>query len=56
MPEPSSGLAKSAAEQAGEDKAENTPQKPKPQRIDLTPPEPMNLGYVGGVRVPKTNA
>jgi len=29
--------------------AENIPQKPKPQRLDLTPEEPINIGYVGGV-------
>jgi len=26
----------------------NSP-KPKPQRIDVTPEEPINIGYVGGV-------
>lgn len=35
--------------------AEKNPQKPfKPQRIDLTPEQPVNIGYVGGVRLPKT--
>lgn len=29
------------------------PQQPLPKRIDLTPEEPMNIGYVGGVRVSK---
>lgn len=37
-------------------KAEKNPQKPKPQRIDLTPEEPITIGYVGGVHVPKMSA
>jgi len=25
----------------------------KPRRIDLTPEEPVNIGYVGGIRMPE---
>ena len=32
---------------------ENPPKPFKSKRIDLTPVEPMNVGYVGGVREPK---
>jgi len=38
-------------------RAEDTPPKPfKPKRIDLTPDAPVNIGYVGGIRMPKTSA
>ncbi len=34
--------------------AERNPQnKFKPQRIDLTAEAPVNLGYVGGIRMPR---
>lgn len=34
--------------------AEKSPQKPfQPQRVDLTPDEPVNIGYVGGVQLPR---
>jgi hypothetical protein len=43
--------------QSDQTEAERTPPKPfKPQRVDLTPEEPVNIGYAGGVRVPKPNA
>jgi hypothetical protein len=29
--------------------AEKNSPEPKPQLIDLTPEEPVNIGYVGGV-------
>jgi hypothetical protein len=46
-----------ATEQHPEGPAEENLSKPfKPQRIDLTPTEPVNIGYVGGVRVPKKTA
>jgi hypothetical protein len=32
---------------------EKPPTPFKPKRIDLTPDEPVNIGYVGGVRRPK---
>jgi hypothetical protein len=36
--------------------AERNPQQPfEPKCIDLTPTEPANIGYVGGVRLPKKN-
>jgi hypothetical protein len=56
MPEQNNGSTRQATDQPAQDNAEKNPQQPKSQRIDLTPPEPMNLGYVGGVHVPKTKA
>ena len=35
---------------------ENLPKSFKSRCIDLTPKKPVNIGYVGGVRVPKTKA
>jgi hypothetical protein len=29
--------------------AEKNPPDTKPQRVDLTPDEPVNIGYIGGV-------
>lgn len=56
MSEPKEGISRPATDRAAQDNPEKNPQKPVPQRIDLTPEEPVNLGYVGGVRVPKSNA
>jgi hypothetical protein len=56
MPEPKEKIAQPANDPSAQDYAEKNPQKPfKPQRIDLTPTEPVNIGYVGGVRLPKAN-
>jgi len=46
-------LIRPATDQPAGHDADKIPQKPKPQRIELTPPSPVNIGYVGGVRVPK---
>ena len=56
MPEPKKGVAQPPTHQPAGPEAEKNPQKPKPQLIDLTPEEPVNIGYMGGVRVRKTNA
>jgi hypothetical protein len=56
MPETKIALTRPAADQPAAHEAEENPQKPNPRRIDLTPPEPLNFGYIGGVRMPKTNA
>ena len=49
MPEPKNELTRPATDQPTQGNAEENPQKPRPQRIDLTPEEPVNIGYVGGV-------
>jgi|HubBroStandDraft_6_1064221.scaffolds.fasta_scaffold7614060_1 hypothetical protein len=57
MPEPKEKIAQPANDPFAQDNAEKIPQKPfKSQRIDLTPPESVNIGYVGGVREPKKTA
>jgi hypothetical protein len=56
MPEPKNGLIRPATDQPTGHEAEKIPHEFKPQLIDLTPEEPVNIGYVGGVRVPKTDA
>ena len=53
MPKSKNGLTRPATDQTAGPEIEKNPPKLKPQRIDLTPPEPLNVGYVGGVRVPK---
>ena len=50
MPEQKEEIPLPANEPSAQDNSEKNPQKPfKPQRIDVTPDEPMNIGYVGGV-------
>jgi hypothetical protein len=56
MPEPKDGIARPATDQPTRPEAEKHPQKAKPRRVDLTPAKAVNIGYVGGVRVPETNA
>jgi hypothetical protein len=53
MPEQNNGLEQSATDQLAQIHREKIPQQPKPQCIDLTPPESMNVGYVGGVHALK---
>jgi hypothetical protein len=53
MPKQEDRLARPLADQHTAHNAESNPPKPKPQRVDLTPEEPRNIGYVGGVRVSK---
>jgi hypothetical protein len=55
MPETKSEFNRPATDQVAGLDAEIIRQKPfKPQRIDLTPEEPVNIGYVGGVDVRTT--
>lgn len=35
---------------------EKNAQKFQPRRIDLTPEAPVNIGYVGGIRMPNSDA
>jgi hypothetical protein len=53
MPEPDNGLTRAATDQPAAHDAEKNPSKPESRLIDLTPQEPVNIGYAGGVRVPK---
>ena len=55
MPEPKNGIARPATYEPPRPEAEKPPQNPKPQCVDLTPTEAVNIGYVGGVHAAKTN-
>jgi hypothetical protein len=54
MREPKEKIAQSATDKPTGHEPEKNPQQPKPQHINLTPEEPVNIGFVGGVRMPKT--
>ena len=50
MAEQNNELARPAEDRPAGPEAEKNPPKPfEPQSIDLTPEEPVNIGYVGGV-------
>ncbi|HSY58940.1 MAG TPA: hypothetical protein VK795_05220 [Terriglobales bacterium] len=51
--EQNNGLARTVTDQPAAPEAEKNPQKLKPQRVDLTPEEPVNIGFVGGIWEPK---
>jgi len=56
MPKQEDRLGRPAADQDTAHNAGSNPSKPKPQRIDLTPEESMNIGYVSGGGAAKKKA
>ncbi len=53
MSEQNNELTRPLADQSAGHEVEMNPQKPDPRRVDVTPTESVNIGYVGGVRVAK---